>query len=434
MRRQLTEVGIGKLRPPTTGRLEIFDSIVPALAVRVTPNGAKSFVVRARVKGRPDPIRVTLGDATATPLRDARQQASDMLKLCRAGTDPRAIRRTEAEEASRQRRNTFSVVAEAFIGEHVAKLRSKDQVEKEIRRYLIAHWGKRSIASVTADDVGERIRAIIDSGKPHSAQRVLAHVKRLFRWAAAPGRSLVKANPAAFTAADFEIVNQPRQVVLSSDHLRLIWQAADTMEAPFGTYFKMLLLSGQRRDEVACMTWAELDLDDAEVWIILAERMKAKRPHEVPLSPPMVKMLKAMRKERGKGDYVFSTTDGERPISGYSKAKASLDAKVAELRAKENEGRSPKDAQPAWRIHDIRRTVRTGLGALANVPYDIRELVIAHVPATLVQTYDLHGYRDEKRQALELWSQRLKQIAEPPAKGNVVSLPARKIVRPRRAA
>jgi len=432
----LTELSIEKLRPPTKGRIEVFDSIVPALAVRLTPNGAKSFVMRTRIKGRPDLIRLTIGDATAIGLAKAREEASDILKLCRAGDDPRAIRKAKAEDAARQRRNTFATVAEAFIKEHVAKLRSKDQVEKEIRRYLIDEWGKRSIASITADDVGERIRAIISSGKPHSAQRVLAHVKRLFRWAAAPGRSLVKANPAAFTAADFEIINQPRQVILSSDHLRLIWQAADATEAPFGLYFKMLLLSGQRRDEVACMTWGELDLNDAQVWIIPAARMKASRPHEVPLSTPMLKVLQAMKNERGKGDYVFSTTGGKRPISGYSKAKAALDAKVAELRAKEHGGKLPKDALPAWRIHDVRRTVRTGLGALPNVPHDIRELVIAHVPATLVQTYDLHGYRDEKRQALELWSQRLKQIVEPPpkGKGNVVSLPARKAARAKRAA
>jgi len=208
-------------------------------------------------------------------------------------------------------------------------------------------------------------------------------------------------------------------------------QAADAMEAPFGPYFKMLLLSGQRRVEVACMTWGELDLNDAQVWIIPAARMKAKRPHEVPLSTSMVKMLQAMNKERGKGDYVFSTTGGKRPISGYSKAKAALNAKVAELRAVENGGKPPKGALPDWRIHDLRRTVRTGLGALSNVPHDIRELVVSHVPTTLVRTYDLHGYRDEKRQALELWSQRLKQIVEPPTKGksNVVSLPARKAAR-----
>src|SRR5947209_2844885 len=105
---------IEKLAPPASGRLEIFDAVVPALAVRVTTGGAKSFVVRGRIKGRPDPIRITLGDAAAMKLKDARQEASDVLKACRAGDDPREIRRAAVEAVERERakdhrerRNTF---------------------------------------------------------------------------------------------------------------------------------------------------------------------------------------------------------------------------------------------------------------------------------------------------------------------------------------
>ena len=86
MRKQLTEAAIEKLRAPLSGRLELFDSIVPGLAVRVTPNGAKSFVVRGRIKG---PIRLTIGDALGMKLSDAREEASSVLKTCRAGKDPR---------------------------------------------------------------------------------------------------------------------------------------------------------------------------------------------------------------------------------------------------------------------------------------------------------------------------------------------------------
>lgn len=430
-RRKLTAATVEKFRAPATGRTEIYDSVVPALAVRVTATGARSYIIRTRIRGVPDPIRITLGNAKGLKLSAARELASDMLRACRAGTDPREVWKAKAEAAARERTNTFAVVAEEFIRSHVSMLRSKLHVEAEIRRHLIGPWGKRPISTITDDDVAERVRTIKKENGPHMARLVLAYAKRLFRWAAAPGRpGRIKSNPCAALSAkkDFDIDVTPRQVVLSDDHQRLIWNAADTLGEPFGPYFRMLLLSGQRRGEVADMTWGELDLDRDRVWNIPAARMKAGRPHEVPLSPAMVELLKALQKHRGKGDCVFSTTNGERPISGFTKAKAALDKTVAELHAKElaearqNGQDVPESKLPDWRLHDVRRTVRTGLGAIPSIPHDIRELVIAHVPSALVQTYDLHAYRDEKRQALTLWAGRLARIVEPvPAGAKVVN-------------
>jgi len=112
MRKQLTEVMIEKLRPPATGRLEVFDAIVPGLAVRITTSGAKSFIVRGRIRGRPNPIRITLGHARGMRLAAAREAASDVLRTCRAGNDPREVRKATIEEAERQRKNNFAAVAE----------------------------------------------------------------------------------------------------------------------------------------------------------------------------------------------------------------------------------------------------------------------------------------------------------------------------------
>ncbi|HVM77635.1 MAG TPA: integrase arm-type DNA-binding domain-containing protein [Stellaceae bacterium] len=437
MRKQLTAEMIGKLRPPATGRIELFDSIVPAMAVRITKNGAKTFVVRARVKGWSQPIRMTLGDATAMKLTDARQEASDLLKECRAGRDPREARRAKAAEAAHQRKSTFAVVAEDFIADHVSTLRDKDHAEAEIRRFLIKPWGKKPIASITDDDVAERIRAIKSENGSHVTRRVLAYAKMLFRWAAAPGRpGRLKHNPCAMLSAkrDFGLELTPRQVVLTADHVRYIWHAAASLSEPFGPFVRLLMLSGQRRGEVAGMKWTELDLDGERVWSIPAERMKAGRPHEVPLSAEMVAILRELRdardkkesereETRAKGDYVFSTTSGVRPISGFSKAKRALDEAVATLhmKAREDARASGKHVHnnelPTWRLHDIRRTVRTGLGAIPSIPHDIRELVVAHVPPALVTTYDLHDYREEKRQALTLWAERLARIVAPSTGG-----------------
>jgi integrase len=429
MRKQLTEAMIGKLAPPATGRIELFDAIVPGLALRVSPNGAKSFTVRGRVRGQASPLRITIGDAMAMKLAEARQIASDTLRAMKAGSDPREIKRAAVEatkrelaKVERERRNTFEAVAEAFIAEHVSKLRAERQTASEIRRYLIAAWGPQPITSITDDDVGEVIREIGEAGKTAQARRVLAHAKRLFRWAAAPARprdERLRINPTLALSAtkDFDLHPAPRQVALSSDHLRAIWTAADKLGERFAPFFRLLLLCGQRRSEVAEMTWGELDLDRDQVWNIGAGRMKAKRPHEVPLSPPMVRLLTELREHRGPGPFVFSTTFGHRPISGFSKVKMRLDRLIAEAR-----GADGLPVLAPWTVHDVRRAVRTGLGAIPSVPHDIRELVIAHVPPALVQTYDLHAYRDEKRQALALWGERLARIVEPPPVGNVTPL------------
>src|SRR5262249_32934808 len=153
------------------------------------------------------------------------------------------------------------------------KLRAKAQTASEIRRYLIAPWGGRPMSTITADHVGEVIRALSDAGKLAQARRVLAHTKRLFRWAAAPGRSRLTVNPTLAISAtkDFDIRPTPRQVAISPDHLRLIWTATEVLGKPFGPFFRMLLLTGQRRSEVAEMTWPELDLERDQVWNIPAE-------------------------------------------------------------------------------------------------------------------------------------------------------------------
>lgn len=421
MRRQLTEIMIKKLSPSASGRLEIFDAIVPALAVRVSERGAKSFVVRSRVKGWPSPIRVTLGNALAMKLRDARQEASDMLRACRAGIDPRETRRAAQRQRESERKNSFVAVAEDFIATHVSKLRNSTATEARIRRYLIGPWGNRPISGITRDDVGERIRAIVDEGKPQTAALILGDAKLIFRWATGPGRSRLANDPCSGLSAkkDFDIVSAPRQMALSADFLRLLWTSVATLGDPLAPFFQLLLLSGQRRGEVAEMTWGELDLDHDQVWVIPATRMKAKRPHEVPLSPTMLSLLLKLRERRTEGQYIFSTTSGARPINNFTKAKRRLDRiitaqtlgigldQLTKFSETECEG-----ALPAWTMHDIRRAVRTGLGAIPSVPHDIRELVIARVPPTLVQTYDLHGYREEKRQALTLWSERLARIVE----------------------
>ena len=177
----------------------------------------------------------------------------------------------------------------------------------------------------------------------------------------------------------------------------------------------MLLLTGARKSEVSDAHWPEFDAE-AQIWTVPPERFKSNTNHAVPLTPAMLALLNALPRFR-RGDFVFSTTFGEKPVDGFSKAKARLDRlMLEELRAV----RGDDVVLEPWTIHDIRRTVRTRLSALC--PERVAELVIGHTRPGLLRIYDKHTYLDEIRSALEAWGRALSAIVEPPPTDNVVKL------------
>jgi len=418
-------------KAPASGRIEVRDSDSP-LVFRVTENKTRSLSVRTRLHR--EQIRLTYPRAViAENLGDARQWALGIVAKCKAGTDPRLERKREIAEEAQRRVNTVGAVAEEFLKRHVAKLRSAKIAEGVIRRELLgqvqegeewvddrrdSRWRDRPITEIARRDVVQLLERIVDSGRPYLARLVLAYARKLFRWAIERDAYGLETNPCyGVSAKEHGAPAVARQVTLGPDHLSIIWRAAGELGQPFGHYVKLLLLSGQRRNEIARLQWSEIDMGEGVI-VLPAERMKAKRPHEVPLSPAMAELLGTITRDRG--SYLFSTTRGASPVSGFAKLKAKLDKKAAELHATErkeahkrgHKHHGPKEL-PAWRLHDLRRTMRTGLGAIPSIPHDIRELVVGHIPTALVRTYDLHGYREEKRQALTLWAERLTRIVEP---------------------
>ena len=209
--------------------------------------------------------------------------------------------------------------------------------------------------------------------------------------------------PAALIGA-----KQPRQRVLSDVELASLWRASETVGYPYGPLYKLLLLTGARKNEVAGMKWSELDLTK-RVWTVPPERFKSNASHLVPLTDQAVEIIKHIPRFT-EGDHLFSTTYGKKPISGFSKGKARVDKLI-----KEDIGKSPP-----WVIHDIRRTVRTRLASL-RVSDLVAEMVIGHGRKGIQRVYDQHTYEDEMRDALKLWTSRLRSIVTPPPE-NVVRL------------
>jgi Phage integrase family. len=190
----------------------------------------------------------------------------------------------------------------------------------------------------------------------------------------------------------------------------LIWPLLDG-QGTFGALVKTLLLTGQRRSEVAGMTRVEIGKDG--VWTIPAARYKGKRPHFVPLSKTVLALIEAQPKRDGCA-FVFPSTAGK-AFSGYSKPKAALDEAV--LDAAQKIGAEPPSN---WTLHDLRRTARTLMSA-EKVPSEIAERVLGHAVGDIEATYNRHRYEDEKREALEKLAGLVERIVNPPP-ANVVPM------------
>jgi integrase len=230
------------------------------------------------------------------------------------------------------------------------------------------------------------------------ADHVLAYLRRVMTWHAS--RSDDFRSPIVRGMARTRPSQRRRQRVLSDDELKAVWLAAESSQSAFGYLIQFLLLTATRRTEAAAMRRSELIKSD---WIIPQERYKTGLELVIPLSSPAQAVLATMPRI-GKSGFVF-TTDGKRPIGGFSKFKRKFDAKVlAELRAA-----NPEAELPRWTLHDLRRTARS-LMSRAGVPSDHAERCLGHVLAGIRGTYDRHEYLNEKRRAFNVLAGLIERI------------------------
>lgn len=416
-RKALTDRTLKSLKPAVRGKhYDLWDAVVPGLGVRVSDIGTKTFVLMKRYGDSKNPTRGRLGMYGAISLDDARTKARNWQILLERGIDPRSEEKRQREAELRKRENSFAAVAEQFIKRHVAKTRKAAIVERELRREFINRWGNRPITDITQHDVVAVIDEVVERNAPYQAHNLLGHVRTLFNWAIARGVYGVDRSPCdRLRPAAVIGKKQARQRVLNDRELRAAWAATGELGYPYGQLFRLLIVTGQRKSEVAEAGWSEFDLTK-KLWTIPSDRMKADAAHVVPLSDDALDILKSLPRFEG-GDCLFSTTFGKKPVNGFSKAKTLFDKAI--LKALQTDDVNAK--LPDFVIHDLRRTVRTALSAIPNISDLVRELVIGHTRPGLHKVYDQYAYLDEKRFALDAWAARLRTIIEP-TPGNLVSV------------
>jgi integrase len=346
---------------------------VTGLGLRVRDGGSRKWIFQYRLAGKPR--RVTIGDVSAWRLEAARTKARKMRVDVDNGIDPSIEKETRIEAA----KLTLKAVADDYLDARKRTMRPRSFLETE--RHLQTHWvplHKLPIANITRATIAGRLREIVKANGPVAADRARSSLSALFGWAI--GEGIIEQNVVVGTNKASE--DKPRDRTLTAEELAAIWNAAPNNH--YGAIVKLLVLTGQRRDEIGSMRRTEIDLPQ-QTLTLPPERTKNKTRHVVPLSDLAVDIIESIGEREGR-DLVFGS--GRGGYSGWSSSKSDLDKK---LKLK------------AWTLHDIRRTVRTGLGKLGVAPH-AAEAVLNHLPAKLIRTYDTNRYELEKRQALDLWA------------------------------
>jgi integrase len=444
MARALNDRIVKSLKPAPEGQTYLErDGVVPGLWVRVTDKGTKAFVLVARYPGTPvspetgkrNPVPRALGKYGALTLAEARDKARHWIELIQQGKDPQEEKDRQLADAARQRSNTFRAVAERYIAEQLAGQRRAKVSEREIRKDVIAAWGDRPVSTIAPADIKALINRI-KGHAPYQARNVFGHLGTLFRWAV--HQDLIDVSPAASLSQKWLLEGAkigPRQRVLNEQEIAAFWRAAGRLSYPAGPFYKLLLLTGVRMNELAQAKWSEFHpeirrlireaeqtgqqvewskIDDGvKCWTIPRERFKSDSEHVVQLSNDALSILASLPRF-DRCDWLL-TCDGKNRAWIGGKYKQRLDDRMlSAMRAvARKHGDNPDDVKlTPWVNHDIRRVLRSHLSAL-DVPDHVAEMAIGHGRKGLQRIYDQHRHERQIRNAMERWAARLRSIVEP---------------------
>jgi integrase len=392
-RKTLSDLGVAALKPRAKP-YHFPDPQQPGLSIRVTPTGAKAFMVITR-----DPagkqVWKKIGSAAELAIEEARAKAKIVKARIKAGLP--------AEEPKQEAAETFKAVAQNWIKRHVeAKgLRSKGEIERTLEKYVMPSWGDREFASLKRSDIARLLDKIEDENGARQADLTLAYLRTMSGWYAARHDDYVP----PFIRGMRRKAPVKRDRILTDDELRTIWAEAEK-RGQFGAILRLALLTAQRRERLASMRWEDIA---AGVWNVPAEARSKGTGGALKLPTAALAIIEAQPQIEG-NPYVFAGRTTGSHFDGFGKAKAAFDAALPEM--------------PGFTIHDLRRTARS-LMSRAGVRPDVGERVLGHVIAGVAGVYDRFAYDTEKADALARLAALIERILNPPAE-NIVILEGRR--------
>lgn len=377
----------GPGEPPKWTRSILWDDGISGLGLRIFPSGLKTFVLSYRAGGRKR--LMSLGRYGTLTVAQARAKALKVLASVVDGEDPL---RARIEQRQRdQEAKTVGELARLYI-ERYAKPKKKTwkQDEYRFKADVLPYWRHRRIEEITRADVTALLDRIVDRGSPYQANRVRALLSKLFNFAIS--RGLTEVNPAQLVEAPAP--ESRRERVLAPEEIRALWQVLEEDGSLMARSFELRILTGQRSGEVMRMRWEDLDGD---WWTLSGDLTKNGQPHAVFLSPQARAILDRLRSHAIDSPWVFpNPRDVSEPMTNWGKAL-------------------PRFRQAAgiahFTAHDLRRTAGTGMAEL-GVPRLVVGKVLNHLSVDhgVTAIYDRHDYREEKKQALLRWGQRVEEI------------------------
>lgn len=378
---------------PAAGNQFLWDTDLKGFGAKITPAGSISYIIQFRMGGREARTqRYTIG-AHGSPWTPstARAEAGRLLILVAQGVDP--------VDADKQRRREAVDLAFDNYADHFARSCKgagwTRLVERVIRLHLKPVLRKKALPTIVRSD----IVSVLDrmpGDQIANRRNVFAVMRRLFRWAVSRGD--IERSPMEGMETPPPV--KPRERWLSDEELKLIWHASHKCHRCFGPIVRLLIVTGQRREEVSGMLWEEIDRRE-RLWTLPGARAKNGEPNRIPLNALAIAELDQFvgGEKWPKKGRVFATASGA-GFTGYAKGKLKLDELIADER---------DDQMAPWRLHDLRRTLATNFQML-GVRFEVTEAVLNHVGgsrAGVAGIYQRHDWKDEKRQALDDWNDHL---------------------------
>jgi integrase len=371
----------------------LYDEAIKGFGARVAPSQTITFFFEYRLGGRKGKTRrQSLGRMGDLTPEQARRKAEALRGQTLQGVDVAEERKRERAELTSL---TFAEAAERYLSSQGRNNVSWAETRRLIHHDAIPAFGNRRLNTISRGEIATLIDRIA-ARAPVTARALFAAIRPMFQWALE--RELIETTPC-------EGLRPPappraRDRVLSLNELRALWLSAEQLGYPFGPLWQMLILTGQRLNEVAGARWEEINLDDA-LWSIPGRLMgedgsrirgtKNTAAHWVDLSPQALRVLDDC--PRQSGPYVFSVT-GRTPVSGFSKVKARLDSLMSQ---------HLRHQPDAWRNHDIRRSVATHMAEELGIDEGVIERILNHKPHGIKAVYQRQQYRERRREALLEW-------------------------------
>ncbi|WP_147082508.1 tyrosine-type recombinase/integrase [Methylobacterium haplocladii] len=390
---RLTRPNVTRLvLPPGKSETIVFDDALPGFGVRVRAGGKRTWIAQYRLGTKQR--RITLGSVEAVDPDEARTRAKRALADVQLGNDPQA----EKSQARARAAITLGSIAVRYL-DH-AKTRLRPRSYEEVERHLTRHWAplrEMPIHDVGRRNIAGRLDDIAKQHGPFASNRARASLSAMFTWAMRQGEA--EANPVIATGKATDEISRDR--VLSDLEITAIWQAC--RDDDYGRIVRLLILTGQRREEVGAMCWSEIDRTKG-MWRLPMSRTKNGLPHDVPLSAQALDIIEATPVRPGR-NLIFG--QGEGGFQGWSNSKTAMDKRISEFL--KSQITANKSALSPWRLHDLRRTMVTQMNESLGILPHVVEAVVNHITGPskmgVAGVYNRAGYAAEKRISLERWAE-----------------------------